>query len=76
MLPYFFTAVHYNYAHYSLCYLRSIEGLPQKVLKCFVNGEHVMRHAPGVWKGLWSDMFIKSMFKRYGHGKRHKNLKL
>ena len=48
MLPYFFTAVHLNYAHYSLCYLRLIERLPQNVLKCFVNGEHVMRHAPGV----------------------------
>ena len=48
MLPYFFAAGHVNYALYGLYYLRSMEGLPQNVLKCFMNGEHVMRHLPGV----------------------------
>ena len=29
-----------------------------------------MRHVPGVWNGIWSDMFIETTFMRYGHGKR------
>ena len=33
-------------------------------------GEYVMRHDPGVWNAIWSDMFIESTFIRYGHGKR------
>ena len=70
MLPYFFAAWHVNYACYGLYYLRSMEGLPQNVLKCFMNGEHVMWHIPGVWNAIWSDMLIESTFMRYGHGKR------
>ena len=36
-----------------------------------MNGEHVMRHAYGIWKAIWSDMFTESMFMRYiGHEKR------
>lgn len=34
-----------------------------------MKGEHVMRHNPGIWNGIWSDMFIESTFMRYGHGK-------
>ena len=26
-----------------------------------------MRHRPGLWNGIWSDMFIESTFMRYGH---------
>ena len=29
---------------------------------------YVMRHNPGVWNGIWSDMFIKTTFMRYGKG--------
>ena len=70
MLPHFFSSGHVHYARYGLYYLRLIEGLPQDVLKRFMNGEHVMRHIPGVWNAIWSDMFIESTFMRYGHGKR------
>ena len=56
IIPYFFAARHVNYARYGLYYLRSIERLPENVLKRFLNGEHVMRHNPGVWNGIWSDM--------------------
>ena len=70
MLPYFFAAGHVKYARYGLYYLRSMEGLPHNALKCFMNGEHVMRHIPGVWNAVWSGMFIESTFMRYGHGKR------
>ena len=27
-----------------------------------------MRHQPGIWNGIWSDMYIESTFMRYGHG--------
>lgn len=34
-----------------------------------MKGDHVMRHNPGIWNGIWSDMFIESTLMRYGHGK-------
>ena len=70
MLPYFFAAGHVNYARYGLYYLRSMESMPQSCLDHFLKGEHVMRHVPGLWNGIWSDMFIETTFVRYGHGKR------
>ena len=33
-----------------------------------MKGPHVMRHKPGIWNAVWSDMFIESTFMRYGHG--------
>ena len=36
-----------------------------------MNGEHVMRHEPGVWKAIWSDMFIEATVMRYDHVKRY-----
>ena len=68
MIPYFFATGHVNYARYGLYYLRSMERLPENVVKLFLNGEHVMRHNPGVWNGIWSDMFIETTFMRYGKG--------
>ena len=70
MLPYFFAAGHVNYARYGLYYLRTMEAMPQACQEQFLKGEHVMRHVPGVWNGIWSDMFIETTFMRYGHGKR------
>ena len=70
MLPYFFAAGHVNYARYGLYYLRSMEMLPCKVMKCFMQREHVMRQIPGIWNAIWSDMFIETTFMRYGHGQR------
>ena len=32
-----------------------------------MKGEHVMHHIPGLWNGLWSDMYNESTFMRYGH---------
>jgi hypothetical protein len=68
MMPYFFAAGHINYARYGLYYLKSMEQLPRDLLEKFLKGEHVMRHKPGIWNGIWSDMFIESTFMRYGHG--------
>ena len=65
-----FNSGHVIYARYGLYYLRSIQGLPQNVLKCFMTGELVMRHIPGVCNVICSGIFIESMFMRYGHGKR------
>ena len=69
MMPYFFASGHVNYARYGLYYLRSMQALPANVLEHFMKGAHVMRHMPGLWNGLWSDMFIETTFMRYGHGK-------
>ena len=63
IIPYFFAAGHVNYGRYVLYYLRSMEQLPENVLKRFLNGKHVMRHNPGVWNGIWSD--IETTFMRY-----------
>ena len=70
MMPYFFAAGHVNYARYGLYYLRCMESLPSDVLEYFMKGDHVMRHVPGIWNGIWSDMYIETTFMRYGHGKR------
>ena len=70
MIPYFFAAGHVNYARYALYYLREMERLPSDVLEHFMKGEHVMRHCPGAFNGIWSDMYIETTFMRYGHGKR------
>ena len=29
-----------------------------------------MHHIPGLWNGIWSDMYIETTFMRYGYGKR------
>ena len=68
MLSYFFTSGHVNYARYGLYYLRSMESLGQEELSKFMKGEHVMHHVPGLWNGIWSDMFMETTFMRYGHG--------
>jgi len=44
-----------------------MEKLPGPLLEEFLRGNHVMRHKPGIWNALWSDMFIESTFMRYGH---------
>ena len=68
MLPYFFASAHVNYARYGLYYLHSMGSLGQEELSKFMKGEHVMHHVPGLWNGIWSDMFIETTFVRYGHG--------
>ena len=44
-----------------------MEQLPDSLLLEFLKGEHVMRHRPGIWNSIWSDMFIETTFMRYGH---------
>ena len=53
---------------YGSFYLRSMEKLPPDVLDQFCEGNHVLRHNPGLWNGIWSNMFIETTFLRYGHG--------
>ena len=36
----------------------------------FMKGNHVMRHRPGIWNGVSSDLFIESKYMRYGKGQR------
>ena len=62
MLPYYFAAGHIHYARYGQYYLNSVKSLPKEVLSHFMKGEHVMRHNPGFWNGIWSDMYIETTF--------------
>ena len=68
ILPYFFASGHVNYARYGLYYLHSMESLHGEELLMFLRGEHVMHHVPGLWNGIWSDMYIETTFMRYGQG--------
>ena len=69
MIPYFFAANHHNYARYSVHYLSILETLPQPVLKCFLDGEHVVRQIDGIWNAIWTDMLIETQYMRYGKGR-------
>ena len=69
MIPLFFAASHLNYAHYGLYYLCTMEQLPEDVCDCFLRGEHMMHHIPGIFNGVWSDMATETTFMCYGHGK-------
>ena len=68
MLPYFFASGHVNYARYGLYYLHSMESLQGEELLMLMRGERVMHHVPGLWNGIWRDMYIETNFMRYGHG--------
>ena len=50
-----------------LYYLRSMKRFPSQMQR-FLRGEHVMRHKPCLWNGIWSDMYIESTFMKYVHG--------
>ena len=39
-----------------------------ETLERFLKGEHVQRHRQGLWNGIWTDMFIDTMFMHYGLG--------
>ena len=65
--PYFFAEGHQNYARYGLFYLRAMQKMPVSVMKNFLNGDHVMRHMPGFWNGIWSDVWIETTFMSFGH---------
>ena len=67
MMPYFYASGHANYARYGLFYFRSMDKLSVEIRGRFMKAEHVMHHIPGLWNGLWNDMYIKSTFMRYGH---------
>ena len=68
MIPYFFAAGHWNYARDGIVYLRSLERLPNTVLKPFLEGNHVVRLADGYWNGIWTDMSIESTYMKNGKG--------
>lgn len=70
MLPYFAAAGHWNYLRYAFVYISYMNRMPKECLDRFLKGEHVMRHKPGPWNGIWSDQMIESTFMRYGHGER------
>ena len=68
MIPYFFSAGHWNYARDSIAYLNSMSKLNPSVLDAFLRGEHVERHRIGLWNAIWSDMMIESSYMNKGKG--------
>ena len=68
MLPYFGAAGHWNYFRYGTVYIMKMEKMLMDLLKHFMKGDHVMRHQPGLWNAIWSDMMIETTAMRYGHG--------
>ena len=70
MLPYFFAAVHANYACYGAMYLLEMRGaLLAAVNQMFTNEDHVCRHRSGVWNSVFSDQFGEQTYIRYGKAK-------
>ena len=69
MIPFFFAANHHNYARYSVQYMDIMENLPQPVLKCFLDGEHVVRQIDEVWNAILTDISIETQYMRYGKGR-------
>ena len=51
MMPCFFATGQFNCAKYGLCYINSMEILPNETLESFMKGEHLTRHKRGIWKG-------------------------
>ena len=41
---------------------------PQNMVERFMKEEHAMRHQPGLWNSIWSDMMIETTVMSYGHG--------
>ena len=68
MLPYFAAARHLNYFRYGIAYLNKMSQLPPDLVERFMKEEHAMRHQPGLWNSIWSDMMIETTVMRYGHG--------
>ena len=44
-----------------------MENLSGDILEGFLKGNHVLCYNPGLWNGIWSDIFIETTFMRYGH---------
>ena len=40
----------------------------KKWQKGFSRVNMLWQHNPGLWNGIWSDMYIQTTFVRYGHG--------
>ena len=42
--------------------------MPSDTLKKILHEDFFMRHIPGIYNSLWTDMFIESTYMRLGHG--------
>ena len=52
---------------YGLYYLRSMGELP-----VFLDGNHGMRHQPGLWNGIWSDnVYFVNVNEIWTQSRRH-----
>ena len=70
MLPYFFSAGHWNYARFGFWYRHEMQGaLPDAAKEMFMRGDHVYRHREGVWNAIFCDQFGEQPYIRYGKAK-------
>ena len=67
MLPYFHSAGCYNYARYGAFYLHHMKGLSPELMKKLNTGSFV-RHIPGIYNSMWTDMLIETTYMHLGHG--------
>ena len=66
MLPYFFSASHHNYARYSTYQLNGMNQLSSAILEKLLRCEHTPRNQKEIWDGIWSDIFMETLFMRFG----------
>lgn len=53
MLPYFFSAGHWNYARYIIWHIQEyLNDFDDKAVEFFFNNHHVCRHKAGCWNGI------------------------
>jgi len=73
MLPYFFSAGHWNYARYISWHLIEFQTqLDEEALAMFYMGQHVCRHSDGSWNSVFSDLtdqFGEQTYIRHGKAK-------
>ena len=67
-MPYICDGGNWNYIHDGICYVRSIERIPVKVLQHVLDGEHVVRLQNGLRNAIWSNNAIESTYMKNGKG--------
>ena len=58
----------YGSIHVRYAYMHCAHVTVTEILEKFMKGEHVTRHTPGIWNGIWTDMMIETTFMRQGKG--------
>ncbi len=67
ILPYFFAAVHHNYARYITTYLQDVDALPEEAQKNLCDEYLICRHKNGA-PGVSADQFGEQTYIKQGKG--------